>query len=551
MSLFSEPLLSAILIWLAFFTPAVAYVGLNALFFTTKQIRNSLLISALAGLLLAVVIAVLSLFLEKFCGGIATRIIVCLISSFLLCAMNEPILRNFLHKKTVFFSIVLGITCVLVLTGLLTLLIPSILLVIYLIFSLKDMKRNLALPKTLLFTDYVGNKIKDKSAKASPSIPFASHPNVYVFFLEAMQSELAMRQLYESEEGTELCQFLRDHGLKVYDNAFSSTDWTLDSRINMFELRYTQKSSAFKETERTFLSPVLEVFKQNGYTVNIFDKHSFVFASYADQADFCWFLSAVPMRCKTFFQIATPLFSQSAFWRMFSYGINPSDPFHEIANEAHSSDCVSAMMESIKHVDKTKPCISIIHTGAQHASYFDADWIKKYNPYIWSDRYNRMYKNATETLKQFVLCIEQYDPEAVILATGDHGSHSLDFFRLDPDHRKEGNPDQFYQQESVANDYVFLDLFSVLMAIKWPYGKEPEDFSPAVINLFPYLFIALSKDEGLRRFLLPEVSRLTQNFKDFYLVAEKGHPLPHLIPWSEYTLPTVDKIADLIYAQKK
>lgn len=500
-------IMSVLLIWLSFFTPSVAHIGLNALFFTPKQIRNSLFISAMAGLVPAILVAILFHVLTQgeYCGETAAKIVVCLLATFFLCAMNERLLLDLFLRKTLFFSLLFALTALLVLTGVVSLSIPIALLLIYLGFSVHDMKRNWAIPKTVLFNDYIGKQSEKKSAETT--IAFASHPNVYVFFLESMQSESALKQLYGSDAGQDLREFLTKLGLKVYDNAFSATDYTADSKINVFEMRYAQAGLPPMDH-----SPAFDIFKQNGYVINVFDSNSYIFGSYADQFDYCSFLYAMPKRCKILFQMVTPLFSQSAFWRLFSNGIDPSKP-QEKQGKDITETYLKEALNHIKDTDlkhQTQPNLNVIHFGASHTDYHHpTKW--KYNPRTWSVRYLELYHKAGDILKRFVWNIKHYDPNAVIVIMGDHGTHSLDYLWI----RKQ-DPIPTFRVAKISRELLLRDIFSVLLAVKWPDGVEPKEFSPFLVNIFPYLFLALSKDEEVRRLVLPEQFRFAPQLMNFF-----------------------------------
>ena len=91
----------AVGVFLAFFTPTLAYVGLNTSFFTKKQIRNSLFVSAFVGLLLAIATALAHIFLARYGASAAmgARLGTGVLITCLLCVLNEQTLQNLFPRK--------------------------------------------------------------------------------------------------------------------------------------------------------------------------------------------------------------------------------------------------------------------------------------------------------------------------------------------------------------------------------------------------------------------------------------------------------------------
>lgn len=514
---------STVGVFLAFFTPALAYIGLNAVFFTKAQIRNSLLACAFIGLVIAYLAALGYVFLATHVGAIVARLAIGALVAALLCFFNEQILRELFIKKTTRIIFVFLLHCLMLGTAFFTLAIPNGLLLIYFAASLYDLFKNRSLPKTLLFNDY---KRPQRPADTDASaISFAEKPNVYIFFMESLHSEQALQALYDTDEGKKIKKFFNDYNYTVYDNAVSNTDWTLDSRTNLFEARYAQ--SFTKPRSKAHEAVALKVFKQNRYTINIFDHSPYILGLYAGMADFCFFSSTLPSRVSMLFQLAAPLFAQSSLWRAFTGGIDPGAPPQENATK---EKCIEAVMQHVKSASKNKPNFNIICFGANHTAYYKKS--TKYTPKTWPAAYLDSYKTAMQQLMSVIAHIERHDPTAAVVVMGDHGAHSLDFLWIDTE-----DPEEALQKAQLDRNYLYLDLFSILMAIKWPKCIEPASFSASPINLFLHLFVALSGDASLHRFLQPELCLLSHKFKDFYVVASDRRLLPSLVPLNKYPSP--------------
>lgn len=491
--------------WLSFFVPALAFSGLNAAFFTTRQITISLLISTLTGILLALILTVGYWFYVKdFSSNFnLANSIISLISGIIICLMNENAMQALFNKRIYRYIAFFIIILIMAVIGFFSIYIIFGILLIYLAFSVYDLSKNFIKPKTILFADLTQKDLLDIS-----DIKFRMKPNIYLFFLESMNSAKTLKDLYNSDAGEKLAQNLAVKGLTIYPEAHANMDWTLYTRTNLFELTYTPQNKG-PATKLRYPVITFDILKINGYSINIFTHATYIFGVLSDYADFCAFNEKLPPHIIRKFRKAAPLYAQSSFWRIFSDRHNPVELPDKIFGATRMQEL---LFNNIKH--NSTPSFNIIYFGPSHAHYHQGENAPELK-YDWIDEYRKRYVKSCQELEEYIDYIVKNDPDGVIIAMGDHGAHSLDKHWCLAD-----NP--LKAIESIGMKNIYYDLFSTFLAIKWPAGKEPENFIPSPINLFLFLFYELSENRELLKYIQKDYSMFSHKFKDFYIIAENG-----------------------------
>lgn len=497
----ATPLLAAI-------TPSIAFAAVNTTFFTRRQIRNTVAFMGCLGILLCAM-----LLAAAWLGFSATAInsVSGLLTAALLLGMNDTLFRELLPRRRARLLTQCGIAAVVIALCVFQPIVATLLCLVYFALSCHDLRRNIGKGGgTSIYTD---EPLHTESVPTcdKAEIPFSEHPNIYCFYLESVHSEKAIQELYHSDVGQDVRLFLEKYGYRVYPEANATMDWTIVSRTTLIEHRipwdYNDRGSIRNPW-------VLRILRENGYRIKLFDvdNTAYVLGEYADAADFCSFeLPRFVLRC---FRLMAPLFAQSRAFRWLVGGRDPgaTEPMGEAAY-------FTLLRQNIRDAKADAPEFSLIRFGAPHAAYYDATW----KPSNWPVTYLQGYDQAMRHLKALVEDIHTYDPEACVVIVGDHGAHSLDNTWMHQDTPMDG-----IAAHAVSLEMLYLDLFSVLCAVKWPSRGEPEGFSPAHINLFVWIFLSLSGREELRQSLVPNICLLSHRWRDFYLLARDRKPLPVL-----------------------
>ena len=502
-------ILSATTVFLAAITPSIAFAAVNTTFFTRRQIRNTVIFMGCLGLFLCAVLLTASWL------GVSAPAIDCVsgvLAAALLLGMNDTLFQELLPRRRTRLLIQCGIAAVVIALCILLPVAATLLCLVYFILSCHDLRRNLRKGSgTPIYMDEPLHAKPDPANKKA-DIPFTEHPNIYCFYLESVHSEKAIQELYHSDAGQDIRLFLEKYGYRVYPEANATMDWTIVSRISLMEHRIP-----WDYKDRGFIrSPwALRILRENGYRIKLFDvdNTAYVLGDYTDAADFCSFeLPRFILRC---FRLMTPLFAQSRAFRWLVGGRDPgaTEPMGKTAY-------FTLLRENIRDAGAATPQFSLIRFGAPHTAYYKNTWLEPAN---WPDTYLKGYAQAMSHLKTLVEDIHTHDPEACVVIVGDHGAHSLDKAWI-----HHNTPMDGIAAHAVPLEKLYLDLFSVLCAVKWPSRGEPEGFSPVHINLFVWIFLSLSGREDLRQSLVPNICLLSHRWRDFYLLARDRKPLPAL-----------------------
>lgn len=500
--------LSAATIFLAAITPSIAFAAVNTSFFTRRQIRNTIAFMGCLGLLLCVALLATAWLGLSVSGRNSVSGV---LAATLLLGMNDTLFQELLPRRRTRLLTQCGIAAAVIALCIFLPAAATLLLFVYFALSCYDLRRNLKKGGgTPIYTDEPPHK-DSSSENREVEIPFTEHPNIYCFYLESVHSEKAIQELYHSDVGQDIRLFLKKYGYRVYPEANSTMDWTIVSRISLMEHRIP-----WDYNDRGFIhNPwVLRILQENGYRIKLFDvdNTAYVLGDYADAADFCSFeLPRFVLRC---FRLMAPLFAQSRAFRWLVGGRDPgaTTPMGKTAY-------FELLQRHIQNVQSDIPEFSLIRFGAPHTAYYNATW----QPSNWPATYLQGYNQAMSHLKTLVEDIHTHDPGACVVIVGDHGAHSLDNTWV-----HQNTPMDGIAAHAVSLEKLYLDLFSVLCAVKWPSRGEPEGFSPAHINLFVWIFLSLSGREDLRQSLIPNICLLSHRWRDFYLLARDRKTLPAL-----------------------
>ncbi len=464
--------------------PTIFFAGVNATWFSKRQITCSIFVSTFLGIAIGLGLTFFSSIIVAFCSFLVFFI------------FGERFFHIFLQNtKHKIYFIVIGETIVIATTiyfGLLPLL---LLLLLFTLISLSDLYRKWSMPKNNIFSRKKFKKNNIKIYEKS-NIILKYRPNIYVLFLESMHSAQALRLLYN--KNSNLSEILERNRFIVFDNVFSNECTTRHSLNSLLFM----KSPAHNIVDT--IPVVFSVLRTNGYKISIYDNSIYAFGEYIQYVDFFNFY--IPKVIMLLCDLIPSIFLQSKFFNFIIKNIN-------IFEDNVDFDKVKKIfIERIKKNDKYQ--CHIIRFGANHSpiSY------RHNQRETWNFTYCRLYQKAC---KQIVYIIEQIlrnDPQACIVALGDHGAWSYRgvWRSLSSDCNKS------MLDQGIKPDLVGLDLAGVFCAVRPPDGDfilPPKVCSPC--NLFRYVFQLLGANPSqLER--APDISYLHDEGQASYIIAKNG-----------------------------
>ena len=263
------------------------------------------------------------------------------------------------------------------------------------------------------------------SAKNIRLVDFKTRPNVYFIAFDALMPRVLVRKFLELET-TPYHDFLDAH-LRRFRNMFSNIPSTIGSLNSLlaFDFNYYKTIERKKKWRYIFSgripSPLLEIFKHNGYTTNTLfqrpyfgewhKKGPYVDNYFTDRSDgVCEFLNE-DFKYLTFLGYcqlrATKLFT-SLLKRL------------NLSNDPNEIEFLLAKLRS--GLDEGKPQMFLGYIFSPGHTPKSFHWQKPETV----DKYRRTYlRNSSTTalyLEQLISFISREDPSAVLYVFGDHGA---------------------------------------------------------------------------------------------------------------------------------
>lgn len=350
---------------------------------------------------------------------------------------------------------------------------------------------------------------KDDPLPPPAAIPntfaMARKPNIYFFLLESFHDRDTIREEYGFDD-PELFDLLPKEGFREYDHFYSNYMGTLETCLALLSMRhhydaYHINHIDFTRTGFDLLAEnnVFKILKHNGYRIHMFDTTGrYVFRNASPLVDFT-----------DFSQELRPL---DVTWKTLA----PFNPFlGEIVNDlriGYYDPKAPVFPETFaNHIgDRANldggPNFFYLHFGAYHimeySNFYPKGWpgpIKDWEG-TWPEYYRDRYLNqGSKWLLACLDAIRQFDPDAMIVLSGDHGGwkygRELEM-RVNPDFL-DGKADinAYFRAHGVEPRVVGRNLASVLTAIRWPDGVTPQPKPSrglSHVTLFPFIFSHLS-----------------------------------------------------------
>ncbi len=463
---------AALAIFLAILTPTVSFCALNQRFFTSRQLIHAtslVLFLAMGGgfgaFWIFEQIKTLPIAQSLYTYGISlTSFLGSFIALTLFVFLHERFFtENLIQKKhrilTIFFLYI-----VFVATASLYSIVPlNTILGIFFAFSLLDAYKKRHEEKQIIFaaniqsTHYVEREKKN--------ISLAHKKNIYFLLLESYLSAQSLKKLYDIDDAATDAVFEK-YNFTDYKNFFCNRPSTLTALKTLFNCQLLENKQ-----EEAF---ALDVLRENGYQCEFFDISYYVFGRYMKKNEYASFYMS-PTQYALHMLLA-PIWAQSYYLRRL---IGSVDPF-EVEAECSFEHIFAALQHRLS-LKQQAPRFFAMRFGATHQSA-RIPWKKDANDFIQT--YTKTIQSAQKEIKSIVESIVQNDPEALIIAVGDHGSlrHSNVWFGKDAT--------QATLDRGVSIADLALDHFGVRCAIRWPQGYAAQNVCSHV-NIFHHVFLSL------------------------------------------------------------
>ena len=375
-------------------------------------------------------------------------------------------------------------------------------------------------------SDYKASKIINNTSKYE-FIQFEKKPNIYLFFCESYQNLNTVKRVFGYDSSVFLKK-LHSLGLRIYDNTYSNSYFTLGSLRDLTTMSYRRATvgnlDAFSSERQIFGggngNTLLKLFKQNGYeTTFIVNSDSSFFTkkgTYLDNTDYKpdWRLL-----------LFNPMIDANYYFdKVLSYFI------HNSYDRTSDLNTLKSFVNEHRYSDKPQLYIHYLITAFHTPSDGSYNYTMKSE---WEDNagYPDRIKSANQTVFELASFLRHSDPDALIIFIGDHGPWRVRDFPFDYNNL----PRNKSLLSEINEDYqsIIDDLFHVFSAIYYPKEIQPlEHFSH--VNLFPQLFQQLAPKS------LTEIKKLEQknNLSIFEnrIMAVDGSPHKDFLFWASESL---------------
>ena len=475
----SQPWVTIVLATLA---PTAAFVALNLRFFTLRQAVVSLALSALVAGMLGAGAALLCEWVSHLslsvaaaahgisvAGGLTTLLALCLYFILHERFFTEALPHTYTRRLVMAaLMLVLGLCSIwysqAVINGVLMILLVS---------SCLDAMRQRNTPKEPLFA--LSTFRQYYTPRSARNVILTHKANVYLLLLESYHSSEALQTLYGIDDSATDAIFAK-HGFTDSPGVYSNEPATVASLHTLVD--GTLLGSVPHARDNAF---IFDVLRENGYSCEFFDSSFFVFGHLMAEGEYASF--DMPTYVRLLYTLAGPLWAQSRYLRKI---VNNFDPFE---TEINFSVMFDAFQKRLAHKGE-KPRFFCMRFGACHVENSHQSWLEDASQF--QEMYKEFARGAQEQIAQVVESIMQHDPDALVVAVGDHGS-----LRHSNAWRGAGGMDKVLLKRGVSMATLALDHFGVRLAIRWSVPHKTTGKVISHVNIFRYVLEALGGGKDL------------------------------------------------------
>lgn len=472
---------------LACLAPTLSFAGVNAPFFSSRQIAGAIILSLCLGIILGIGLC----FMPPWAAGAAAGLV--------FAAMSERMLASFLPQKWAVAGAILAIGAICAaLAHLAGLVWVMFLMLAYAAFAVLDLLKRSKLPKQSVFESSGEMRAGMKKGLKS-NVQLKTKPNIYVLFLESFHSAYALKKIYgEDDAGFE--DFLKTRGFTIFQKGLSNACWTQHSMQTLLHMaHYDNKATGMPEAIRHLSA--------NGYELQLLDTYAYTFNKYFPWAD--WTNFRIPAYVSWLYDRMLPFFMQSKYLMAITANIDPFDDNSDFAS-------VKSAFEKRAALDYERPQCFIMRFGAQHVGN-QYKWTKKSD---FASVYLPSWRRAAADARDMIDTILRHDGNALIMAMGDHGPHFYeDSWRdnMDCNLSIRGN--------GLEPADVCLDLSGVLLAARPPAGDPIPQETMSPCNLFRLAFELLGGDSPALKRIPNTTFHHDSHYPRPFVIAREGVPL--------------------------
>lgn len=320
----------------------------------------------------------------------------------------------------------------------------------------------------------------NQNQTASQYPELSNKPNIYFLILESYQGNEALKRLYGFDNKLFL-DYLVKNGFSVYQDMYATRPMTRTSLLSMFTISNTSDIHKKEHNLDPCLTGksaclVLDILKKNGYTIKTKFANEFLIKDYFNAPN-----TKRQFLCNTLFsKYYTNYFKKCTKKQIIKY--QTADDFN---------------LDVIKTINSLKPeeapymFITKIGGITEDDDTYQGGLVHLPNIYRHTNKINllpqikgnylRELKKENIALTYIIEAIIKKDPNALIVMFGDHGANHFDIFKDYKAMHKAGLP---------LRDYI-LDLFNVMVAIRYPLGIKSYQTWQYLPEMFPVIFDAL------------------------------------------------------------
>lgn len=498
----SSPILFLFLIGLY---PVVFLTSKNWFVYEAKQLLFLLVIPVITGVVGLIItgvsrimrIIILNKFSDRFKRFIykyfdslgVGRIILCLIGFFIFYILLEASIPN---SRKVMVGLVTCVVFACFLVSKFRFYYINITLLVMILLATGELAYSLS-------TKSIGNEtlVERVDKELDNEVIFKKTPNIYLIHLEAYQSPVAMRRLYDIDNQNFVNE-LNNLGFFVSENNFSNYISTLQSVGSIFieDHHYYKVASGQEDAVGMrdlvggrLYNPTLSILKNNGYKIVYLQLNTYSFMG-SDYLDYYYPHNSL--------HDSLLIFQSDKINQIRAKIFGLAKPSRKNTNSAGKNEYAGILWDYLeKGPSPTQPSFYYIrNAGAVHTpadgSY---SWKNESEDWVFN-RYNKAVEKANPEILKMVLKIISKDPNGVIVLYGDHGAWKYRSIwagdKKDTDLNK-----LIYDRKKIGGEDLALDLFGTFLAVRYPEGNNKLLDGETHVNIFRILFSDLSESNIL------------------------------------------------------
>ncbi|WP_291327113.1 sulfatase-like hydrolase/transferase [Desulfovibrio sp. UCD-KL4C] len=377
-------------------------------------------------------------------------------------------------------------------------------------FSIAVLNTVFTLYTAICLFDLVQNNKKNTAepnghigAETEKDIPFKHKPNVYILLLESFHSPDVLKEIYDIDSSA-LCSYLEKKSFTIYDNVYSNLTWTVATISNLIWPRSLYDYNRDERSLQVTPSEILSTFKKNNYCLNFFASELLenIFSEIFDNVS----SNASNIKFKLN-QLFAPILAQSSLLRK---RLSVEDIFE---HKYYFEEMLSKLQTVIIN-NKDRPQMSWIHFGANHSD-IRVNWDKLES---FEEDYRKLYSTAEKNFIKAVDTILKNDPQALIVAVGDHGARRFNHIECG----ESDDPNVTIEQRGYSPSLISKDQCGVFLGIRWPVDHFSKGEILSHVRIFDHIIAALSEDATHLENMMPNESFCRSGQFGRLLVARDG-----------------------------